>query len=342
MATMVLAVTTVLTVLAIWRPAAAGTMAVGTGTDIAAIPDSRIAGTGTRTAVGTIRPAGTVLGTAAAMLITPAELVTALDAGTALAVDARGRVAFLKGHVKQAIHLDGGCGGPLNRENGPVPCMLRPDNDIRRILAEKGIDPGRRVVIYGDTDSWGAEGRIFWLLTSLGYPHLAVLDGGFAAWAAADLPVGRVFGGAGESCAVERIPTGTVPHLNATDLAARIEAGRAIVIDTRTQEEFDGAVLYGETRGGRLPGARHLYWKKLLTADYRLKSRSELLARLAKAGIPAPADIESDTEVVALCTGGVRSGYVYFVLKYLGYGRATNYDNGFWEWTANESLPVEH
>jgi thiosulfate/3-mercaptopyruvate sulfurtransferase len=341
MVTMVLALTTVLTGLAIWRPAAADTTAHGRGTDIAAAPVSRIANPANRAATGSSGFADTGTGTAAAMLTTPAELAAELTAGIALAVDARSRLAFLKGHVKNALHLDGGCGGPLNRTDGPVPCMLLSDDDIRRILAEKGIDPQRRIVIYGDGDSWGAEGRLFWLLASLGYPRLAVLDGGFAAWAAADLPVARVFGGHGEPCAKERIPAGTIPRLNAAELAAWITAGRAIVIDTRTQAEFAGAVLYGEARGGHLPGARHLYWKELLTADYRLKPRAALLARLAAAGIPGPEEIDPDTHLVALCTGGIRSGYVYFVLKYLGYERVMNYDNGFWEWAADESLPVE-
>ena len=46
-------------------------------------------------------------------------------------------------------------------------------------------------------------------------------------------------------------------------------------------------------------------------------------------------------EVVCYCTGGVRSGWVYFVLKIVGYHRVKNYPGSWWEWSRDFAAPTE-
>ena len=51
--------------------------------------------------------------------------------------------------------------------------------------------------------------------------------------------------------------------------------------------------------------------------------------------------LRDDTIVVAYCTGGIRSGFMYMVLRWCGYERAQNYDGSWWEWASDSSLPIE-
>ena len=68
-------------------------------------------------------------------------------------------------------------------------------------------------------------------------------------------------------------------------------------------------------------------WRDLLAADGTLLPEPLLRARLAAAGV------RRDSEVVAYCTGGVRSGWVTTVLNDLGIP-ARNYAGSMWEWAA--------
>lgn len=62
---------------------------------------------------------------------------------------------------------------------------------------------------------------------------------------------------------------------------------------------------------------------------------AELKALLESRGITP------DKEVTSNCTAGIRSGYVYFLLRLMGYQRASNYDASIWDWADNTSLPME-
>ena len=46
-------------------------------------------------------------------------------------------------------------------------------------------------------------------------------------------------------------------------------------------------------------------------------------------------------EVTSHCTVGIRSGFVYFILRTMGYKECSNYDGSIKEWAADGSLPME-
>ena len=98
-------------------------------------------------------------------------------------------------------------------------------------------------------------------------PDVALLDGGYAAWLAAGHPV---------STASERpLPGSFSAHPVAAwradaDDVERARRSGGVVLDVRTQEEWQGATPYFESRGGHIPGAVHLEWRELLDATGKL------------------------------------------------------------------------
>ena len=44
---------------------------------------------------------------------------------------------------------------------------------------------------------------------------------------------------------------------------------------------------------------------------------------------------------IPYCTGGVRSGFVYMVMRWIGLSNPSNYDGSWWDWAAQPALPVE-
>ncbi len=252
-------------------------------------------------------------------------------------IDARNKLNFLKGHIKGAIHLDGGCSGEICHKVGDLPCVLKPIPEIIKILKKKGICPDKKIVIYGDKDSWGAEGRIFWLLEKLGYKKIAILNGGFDIWKKKGYPVSYGFSIFSHVNPCKNFKYKNFKLINADEIFKLLQEKKAIIIDTRTLKEFNGAILYGEKRGGHIPDSILIHWKEFLNQDYTLKSKNEIIKILKKHGVPSPENCSK--KIITVCTGGVRSGFVYFVLKYVGYKDVENYDNGFWEWALTR-LPI--
>ena len=60
--------------------------------------------------------------------------------------------------------------------------MLADDALLQRKLRRVGVSNGRPVVVVGDQKGgWGEEGRVVWMLRTLGHDRAAMVDGGQAA-----------------------------------------------------------------------------------------------------------------------------------------------------------------
>ncbi len=284
---------------------------------------------------------------AATMKLYSAEkLKTKIAEPELVVVDCRNAYAYRKGHIKGAIHLDSGCSGPLVHKLGKVPCTLKSPGELLSLLTQKGLCPDQDIIVYGDHNSWGAEGRLLWLLQKLGYSKIALLNGGYDHWQQLSEPTAALFADHKEPCQEQLMQNLTVSTLEKAKIGADAlwqlyRQGNLIFLDVRSQAEYDGEILYREERGGHLPDALHFDWKDFWNDDYTLKTKAELQARLTHAGLPLP-EQTGEKLIVTYCTGGIRSGYAWFVLDWLGYPQVENYDNGFWEWAASPNLPLQH
>lgn len=257
-----------------------------------------------------------------------------LIADGATVIDARPAAAFKRGHLPGARNIEWQA-FVSGKKTGDV---SGDDAALQRLLRSNGVSNKRPVILYGAWNapgSWGEEGRLLWTLLYLGHKNVYILDGGWPAWSAANEP---------ETGAAAAIPAGDFAikrdaryRATTAALSASIAADaakRPALLDTRERAEYEGKVKYGESRGGHLPGATHLWWADLIGADGAIPGKSALTKRLKAQGIT------KDRAVVAYCTGGVRSGFAFAVLYALGYD-AQNYDASMWDWTAQSALPLE-
>lgn len=105
------------------------------------------------------------------------------------------------------------------------------------------------------------------------------------------------------------------------------------MLDVRTLAEYSGDVFMekppeGEERAGHIPGAVHLEHTLALNEDGTFKSAEELHNLYAQRGIT------KDKKIIPYCAVGGRSGFIWFVLKYLlGYPNVRNYDGSWNEWS---------
>ena len=107
------------------------------------------------------------------------------------------------------------------------------------------------------------------------------------------------------------------------------------IVDARSLEEYLGKEVSGIPRPGHIPGAVHVAWSGFLNANATVKDLAAIKAQLDMKGL------NSASDTVCYCTGGVRAGWLYFILRLAGYQHLRNYPGSWWEWSRDFACPVE-
>lgn len=203
-------------------------------------------------------------------------------------------------------------------------------DDLAARLGALGITKDKEIITLGHTtEGWGDDARVLWELVAAGYENVKVVDGGIDAVKAAGAATQK---GASDPVAAEvTIDVIDMTHVMETEeLAANYD--EYVVLDVRTQKEYDGATKYGEAKGGHLPGAVFFPYLDLFEKDGTLKTNDEIAAMLDAAGVT------KDDKIVTYCTGGIRSAYVQIVLEMCGYENSYNYDQSYWRWCVENDV----
>lgn len=271
-------------------------------------------------------------------IVTPVELHARLSSVSVL--DARKPKAFRAGHVPGSQLFDWEKWtqeqpGALNFLLGhPERWGQLPPADVslRNRLRALGLANDRPVVVVGDPRGWGEEGRVAWNLLYWGAAEVALLNGGFPAWAADPArPVGM-----GQPRAVAPgafvVRPRPARRIERESLLEALRRGGRTLLDARTPEEFAGRREHGQKRGGHIPGARLVPFRALYGPDGRYVG-AETLRGLAA--------IEGAEPLVTYCTGGVRSALLAVLIEARLGVIAANYDGSLWEWSADPALPLE-
>jgi thiosulfate/3-mercaptopyruvate sulfurtransferase len=108
-----------------------------------------------------------------------------------------------------------------------------------------------------------------------------------------------------------------------------------VIADARSLEEYLGKEVQGIPRPGHIPSAISVPWNTFLNPDATLKDLDTIREALDEKGLHV------SHEVICYCTGGVRSAWLYTVLKLAGFAKVRNYPGSWWEWSRDFAAPVE-
>ena len=250
-------------------------------------------------------------------------------------IDVRGKAAYsFGGHIPGAVHATW---HEFSDPKAVAKGLLHPDTSLlERKIRELGVNNDSDIVIYSNPfDNWGDEGRMFWMLQYLGLTNLKILDGGWVKWVAEERPYEH-----GTASPKPRdFRASPVPELimmkdELKQLVKRPHPER-LIADARSLEEYAGKEVVGIPRPGHIPSAISVPWNTFLKPDATLKDFDEIKTTLQEKGL------NETMEVICYCTGGVRSSWLYFVLKVVGYPKVRNYPGSWWEWSRDFSTPVE-
>jgi thiosulfate/3-mercaptopyruvate sulfurtransferase len=214
-------------------------------------------------------------------------------------------------------------------------------SQFEAICSAAGISNETTVVFYGDNSNWWAC-YAFWAFKLFGHKDCRIMDGGYALWKSQGRPMTKdVPSYPPTQYKVAKADEAAIRAFR-DDTLAHARAGKPM-IDVRSTDEYTGKKLHmegypqeGSLRGGHIPGARSVPWKRAINDDGTFKSADEL-----KALYEGEAGLKPTDDVIAYCRIGERSSHTWFALKYLlGYPHVRNYDGSWTEWGNLVRVPI--
>jgi thiosulfate/3-mercaptopyruvate sulfurtransferase len=231
------------------------------------------------------------------------------------------RDAFAKGHIPGAAQIDW---PDLSVTDTSDPSIARWQGAVEGKLTALGVTRSQRIVIYDDGTLFAA--RLWWILDQLGQANIGILNGGLAAWIAAN---GTLETGPSRVSPADQPYRATPrPELLAqlTEVHTALGDPRVALIDARSAKEYEA---------GHIPGAVDIEFTSnaLPVAPKYWKSAAVLRAAYEAEGVT------TDKRVIPYCATGVRSAVTFFTLKLLGYGDVALYTGSWKEWSSHPELP---
>jgi thiosulfate/3-mercaptopyruvate sulfurtransferase len=243
-------------------------------------------------------------------------------------VDLRAAGDYRQGHIPQAVHLEPGA--LVDTQHVEQGRRFAPEA-LAGLMGRLGIDNTTEVVAYDDQGGLDAA-RLWWLLTATGHTTVHVLNGGWGKWQREKRPVTtEVLQPAPATFTVRQ-----VDGLFATkeDVREVVGSPAVTVVDARSGPEYRGSLRYA-ARGGHIPGAVHLEWKRALQQDGTFLPPEALSTLVRQAGV------SPGRRIITYCQSGVRAAHVAFVLTMLGYPNVAVYDGSWAEWGNDPQSPIE-
>ncbi len=253
------------------------------------------------------------------------------------AIDGGSRETYEEGHIPGAVYSDYMEDGWRVERDGVVDRLPEPEA-LEELIGGLGIDNDTRVVVVpagtGSTD-FGSATRVHWTFRVLGHDDVAVLNGGYAAWEEAGLPLDS---GSGPAIETADFEADFQEHMVAS--LEDVEQARAAgipLVDTRPEEHHAGREQHPDANyPGTIPGSVLIEDGQLVPDSGRLAEREQLERIAAEAGL------DGDQEVITFCNTAHWASISWFALSEIGgHENVRIYDGSMVEWAATDEREIE-
>lgn len=250
-----------------------------------------------------------------------------VDCRFSLADTSAGRRAYEAAHIPGAIyaHLEEDLSGPPVTDSGrhPLPAAAA----MTQLFGGLGIDRSRQVVVYDDSNGAIAS-RLWWMLRYMDHPGVAVLNGGWQAWQAANLPARS-----GVEARERTLFTGA-PRREWLVLIDEVP-DVPLLVDSREPARYRGEVELLDPQAGHIPGAVNFYFQRNWSEAGFYLDTDNLRSQMEKLLGDIPAE-----EVVFYCGSGVTACANLLALAHAGLGEGRLYVGSWSEWCRDSDRPL--
>jgi len=243
-----------------------------------------------------------------------------------------GRKTFEEEHIPGADFLD--LQGEFSDQDTKLRFMMPDVAQLEAAFGHHGIGADSFVALYSiGTAMWAT--RFWWMLKSLGFDNVAVLDGGLDKWKA-------------EGRALESGPAKGYPpakfvakprdgfFVGKHQVLAAGGDRNTVVVNALNETLHKGLEPSRYGRPGHIPGSCNV------SAATLVDPATKTFVPLADAEQKFAAQgFSRDKRVIAYCGGGISATIDLFMLHRLGYDKLTLYDGSMGEWATDNSLPIE-
>ncbi len=241
-----------------------------------------------------------------------------------------GREKWEAEHIPGAGFLD--IVDDLSDSEADLPFMMPSPERFASRMADRGIGDDTAVVLYNrGLPMWAT--RVWWMLRSIGFEDVAVLDGGIQKW----LREGRPVDSEKPNLPPGRLTVNYRPEMwvDRSQMLDVVESGEPTTINALSPDVYSGEKnQYG--RPGHLPGTHNVFYGTLIDSQTgEFLPPEQLMTLFEESGA-----LTSD-RVITYCGGGISATMDCLALSLCGQENVAVYDGSMSEWVRDESLPLK-
>jgi thiosulfate/3-mercaptopyruvate sulfurtransferase len=275
-----------------------------------------------------------------------------IDDPNLVILDVREPDRYTTGHIPGSINVPAFPNWWVNFSGEAWPWMELPEEGtLFATIGNAGITDGSTVVVIARTvDSPSGPARFGVTMAAraavtllyAGIDNVALLDGGYAKWAAE-----------GRATSAEPLTPTAVTYAGEVDESAFVSkdyvedrVGRSTIVDTREADSYFGIERDpSSVRAGHIPTAKNLpapwFWAdstdEAAATTYMTWKDTSAIREIALAVLGE----NGDEEIIVYCgVGGYASPVYYILTEVIGYTNVKFYDGSMQEWTADPEAPV--
>lgn len=240
-----------------------------------------------------------------------------------------GRAQWQAAHLPGAGFLD--VITELSDTSSTLPFMMPSAERFAANMAAAGVGDDSMVVLYNKGfPMWST--RVWWMLRSIGFERVAVLNGGYEKWVREGRPLDAERQSYAPGTLTVRAQSGY--WVDKAAMLEMIERGSPVSLNALAPAVYSGEKnQYG--RPGHLPGTHNVYYGDLLDPETGEFLPPERLAPLFAASGALAAE-----RVITYCGGGISATMDALALLQCGQAEVAVYDGSMSEWVRDPALPL--
>ena len=212
--------------------------------------------------------------------------------------------------------------------------FMMPDLEVfSNIMSLKGVGPNTHVILYSrENIQWAT--RVWWMLKSVNFLNVSILNGGFDRWKLENKTISKMpiiypknmFRGKNQRgffCKKEEI-------IN------NIENNKVLIINALRSTLHSGKESINYGRPGHIKNSINIPSTRMINRDTHLYKLPRKLKKIFN-----EFNLFNKEKAITYCGGGIAATNLAFAMTMIGFNNITVYDASLNEWAKDKSLPLD-